>query len=158
MSAFIFNIAKGRLNEYAIRVDGNDPANSAFIVMLLQDTGLETQAVLEDYDDFAALLAAANTECTVASYARLVWVDTDLAAPVVDDSGNKQDFDVADFDFGLLETGQNISAAVIGYDNDTATGTDANIIPVHCTIPAATVPTNGETFNFRTPSGLWSAA
>ncbi len=157
MSAAVFNIALGRLNEYAIRVNANDPANAAFVVMLLQDTGLEAESVLIDYDDFGAILAAANTECTVASYARLVWDDTDVADPVVDDSGDKQDFDVADFDFGTLESGQNISAAIIGYDSDTTGGTDANIIPVHLTIPAATVPTNGETFHFRTPSGLWTA-
>lgn len=158
MASAIFNISKGRLNEYAIRVDGSDPANAVFVVMLLQDTGLESLAVLEDYDDFAVILAAANTEVSVASYARLILDDTDITGPVVDDGADEQTFDIGDFDFGALESGQNVSAAIIGYDADSTGGADSDIIPVHLTIPAATVPTNGETFHFRTPSGLWTAA
>ncbi len=157
MPATIPNIAKGRINEYVIRVNASDPANAVFVVMLLQDTGLETLAVLRDYDDFGAILAAANTECTVASYARLILDDTDLADPTVDDGGDEQTFDTADFDFSTLETGQTIAASVIGYDSDSTGGTDAGIIPVHITIPAATVDTNGETFHWRTPNGWWSA-
>ena len=157
MTSTIPNIAKGRINEYAIRVDGSDPANAVFVVMLLQDTGLETLAVLRDYDDFAAILAAANTECTVASYARLILDDTDVAPPTVDDGGDEQTFDTADFDFGALEAGQNVAASVIGYDSDSTGGTDSGIIPIQITIPAAVVATNGETFHWRTPNGWWAA-
>ena len=155
MPATIPNIAKGRINEYVIRVDGNDPATAQFVVMLLTDAGLETLATLRDYDDFAAILAAANTESAVASYARLVLTDTDVAAPTVDDGGDQQTFDTADFDFGTLETGENIAASVIGYD--AAQAGDAAIIPVQITIPASVVATNGETFHWRTPSGWWAA-
>jgi hypothetical protein len=139
-------------------VDGNDPTNAVFTVMLLQDTGLEAMATLIDYDDFAAILAAANTECSVASYARLELSDTDVAPPTVDDGADEQTFDIADFDFGTLETGETIAAAIIGYDADSTGGTDSDVIPLHVTIPASTVPTNGETFHFRTPNGLWTAA
>ena len=155
MPATIPNIAKGRINEYVIRVDGNDPATAQFVVMLLTDAGIETLATLRDYDDFAAILAAANTESAVASYARLVLTDTDVAAPTVDDGGDQQTFDTADFDFGTLEAGENIAASVIGYD--AAQAGDASIIPVQVTIPASVVATNGETFHWRTPSGWWAA-
>jgi hypothetical protein len=155
MAATIPNIAKGRINEYVIRVDGNDPATAQFVIMLLQDTGLETLAVLRDYDDFAAILAAANTEVGVASYARLALTDTDVAPPTVDDGGDQQTFDTADFDYGTLEAGETVAASVIGYD--AAQGGDATIIPVQITIPAATVDTNGETFHWRTPNGWWAA-
>lgn len=155
MAATIPNIAKGRINEFARRVDGNDPSTSGFVVFLLQDTGLDTLAVLRDFDDMAALLAA-NTEVSASPYARLVLTDTNIGAPTVDDSGDQQTFDVADFDFGALVAGQNVAASVIAYAPDT-TGATSTMIPVHVSIPAAVVATNGETFHWRTPSGLWAA-
>ncbi len=155
MPATIPNISKGRINEYVIRVDGNDPATAQFVIMLLTDAGIESLAVLRDYDDFAAILAAANTESAVAAYARLVLTDTDVGAPVVDDGADEQTFDTGDFDFGLLEAGENIAASVIGYD--AAQAGDGSIIPVQITIPASVVATNGETFHWRTPNGWWAA-
>jgi len=156
MTATIPNIAKGRINEFVHRVNDNDPATAGFVVVLLTDAGLETLAVLRDHDTLAVILAAANTESAVASYARLVLDDTDVAAPTVDDGGDEQTFDTADFDFGSLEAGENIAASVISYAPDTG-GADTTFIPVQITIPAATVPTNGELFHWRTPNGWWAA-
>ena len=156
MPASIPNIAKGRINEFVNRVNDNDPATAGFVVVLLQDTGLETLAVLQDYDTLAVLLAAANTEVSVASYARLVLSDTDVAPPTVDDGADEQTFDTADFDFGALEAGENVAASVICYAPDTG-GADSTFIPVHITVPAAPVATNGEIFHFRTPNGWWAA-
>ena len=156
MTATIPNIAKGRINEFVNRVNDNDPATSGFIVALLTDAGIEAIGVLRDYDTLAALLAGTNTESAVASYARLVLTDTDVAAPTVDDTGDQQTFDIADFDFGALEAGENIAAAVVCYAPDVS-GADSTLIPVHITVPAAVVATNGEIFHFRTPSGLWAA-
>ena len=155
MTATIANIAKGRLNEFARRVNGNDPATSGFVVVLLQDTGLDALDTLRDFDTLA-LLIAGNTEVSASGYARLVLDDADLADPSVDDSGNAQTFDVADFDFGVLGAGQNVAASIIAYAPDTG-GADSTMIPVHISIPSSVVPTNGETFHWRTPSGLWSA-
>lgn len=156
MTATIPNVAKGRINEFVKRVDGNDPSTSGFVVALLQDTGLDTIDELRDFDTLAAILAGSNTECSVASYSRLVLTDTDIGDTTVDDSGNSQDFDTGDFDFGALESGQTIAASVMCYAPDT-TGADSTFIPVHVSIPASTVDTNGETFHWRTPNGLWSA-
>ena len=156
MAATIPNIAKGRINEFVNNVNNNDPATSGFVVVLLTTTGLESLATLRDYDTLALLLAASNTECAVASYARLVLDDTDVAAPTVDDTGDQQTFDVADFDFGALEAGETIAASVISYAPDTG-GADSTFIPAHISIPTTPVPTNGETFHWRTPNGLWAA-
>jgi hypothetical protein len=156
MAATIPNIAKGRINQFVKNVDGNDPSTSGFIVVLLQDTGLDTLDELRDFDTLAAILTGSNTECSVASYARLVLDDTDIGDTTVDDSGNQQTFDTGDFDFGTLESGQTIAASVVCYAPDTA-GADSTMIPVHVTIPASTVDTNGETFHWKTPSGLWAA-
>ena len=156
MASTIPNIAKGRINEFARNVNGNSPANSAFVVVLLQDTGLEAIDTLRDYDTLAALLAN-NDEVTVVSYTRLVLDDSDIADPTVDDTGNEQTFDVGDFDFGALEAGQNVQASVVGYDPDTTSGDDTNIIPVHITRLDSPIALNGETFHWRTPNGLWAA-
>jgi hypothetical protein len=155
MTATIPNIAKGRMNQFVNNVNDNDPSTSGFVVFLLQDTGLDTLAVLRDFDAMDTLLAA-NTECSVSAYARLVLDDGDVGAPTVDDSGDAQTFDVADFDFGALEAGETISASVIAYAPDTA-GATSTMIPVHVSIPTTPVDTNGETFHWRTPNGLWSA-
>lgn len=157
MPAAIANIAKGRVNEFARRVNANDPAPSGFVVVALRDTGLETLATLQDYDTLALLLAASNTEITAVGYARIVLTDTDIVDPVVDDGANTQAFDTGDFNFGSLAAGQNVAATVISYAPDTG-GADSTFIPCHITIPAAPVATNGELFHFRTPSGWWTAA
>lgn len=156
MAATIPNTAKGRINEFVNRVNNNDPATSVFKVVLLQLAGLEAIDTLRDYDTLALLLAGASDEITVASYARLVLTDTDIAAPTVDDTGNQQTFDIGDLTFGALEAGQTVGAAVIAYFPDTA-GADSTAIPVHITIPASSIPLDGEEFHFRTPSGLWAA-
>jgi len=155
MAATIPNIAKGRINEFVRRVDTDDPSTSGFVVFLLQDTGLDAIDTLRDFDDMAALLAG-NTEVSASPYARLVLIETNVATPTIDDSGNQQTFDVADFDFGALVAGQNVAASVIAYAANTA-GATSTMIPVHVSIPASVVPTNGETFHWRTPSGLWAA-
>ena len=155
MPATVPNIAKGRINEWARRVNANDPATAGFVVVLLAVA--EAITVLRDYDDLSVLLAAAgNTESAVASYARLVLTDTDVVAPTVDDGADTQDFDTADFDFGALETGETIVASVICYATDTG-GADTTFVPAQITVPAAGVATNGETFHWRTPNGWWSA-
>jgi hypothetical protein len=54
-----------------------------------------------------------------------------------------------------LEAGETIAASVLCYAPDTG-GADSTMIPVHISIPSTPVDTNGETFNWRTPSGLWT--
>ena len=50
MSNIVFNIAKGRVVEYYNRVKSNDPANSALILIPIETSGLEADAVLIDVD------------------------------------------------------------------------------------------------------------
>lgn len=157
MAATIPNIAKGRVNEFARRVDTGDPANSRLIIVLL--SAAETIAVLRDYDDLAALLAAAgNTESALASYTRQVLAAADITLPTVDDTNDLQSFDTADVSFGALETGETIVASVVCFIPDGVTpGADSTAVPIHITVPASGTATNGEVFNWRTPNGLWQA-
>ena len=128
MANFVFNIAKGRTTEYYNRVKGNDPAASAFIIIPLETSGLEAQSVLEDKDDVAALVAGTTNEQT--TMGRKTLTDADLAAlPAPDDTNNRFSLDLPDITW-TAASGNAISALVVAYDNDTAAGTDSNIIPL----------------------------
>jgi hypothetical protein len=155
MPSTICNIAKGRINEFVNRVNNNDPSTSGFKIVALQDTGLDTLDQLRDFDTLDALIAA-NTEASAAGYTRITLTDTDVAAPTVDDTNNLQSWDIGDFNFGTPAAGQNIQAAVIAYFPDTG-GADSTGIPCAVTRLDTAQATNGETFHFRTPSGVWQA-
>lgn len=130
MADGVFNIAKGRVNEYVNRVDSNDPTNSALIVVLLKVA--EADGTLEDYDDLAALLAGANTEADFTNYARKTLTDTDVANPTPDDTNNRQDADIPDQTWTSAggATNNTLVKLIVCYDNDTGAGTDSNLIPL----------------------------
>ena len=129
MPDFVFNVSKGRVAELYNRVDSNDPANSALVIVAIVATA--TDAVMEDYDTLAALLGDANVaEATNTGYSRVTRTDVDLAAFAPDDTNNRVDLDMADIDFGAITAGDNWTDLVICYDNDTTGGTDANIVPL----------------------------
>lgn len=131
MADFVFNIAKGRVVEYYNRVEGNDPANSALIIVVLATTGLETDAVLKDKDDLAAVVAGTTNEVTNTNYARKVLTDADLAAlPAPDDTNDRYDVDLPDQTWTGVAAGDGWSKFLVCYDSDTTAGTDANIIPL----------------------------
>jgi len=128
MSNFVFNIGKGRVVEYYNRVKANDPANSAFIVIPLETSGLEADATLLDKDDVAALIAGTTNEQT--TMGRKTLTDADLAAlPAPDDTNDRYDIDLPDITW-TAATGNAISKIVIAYDSDTTSGTDSGIIPL----------------------------
>jgi len=142
MADGVFNIAKGRVNEYVSRVDANDPVNSGLIVVLFKAS--EADAVLEDYDDLATLIAAAgNTEADFTNYARKVLTDTELANPTPDDTNNRQDADIPDQTWTAAggTTDNTLTKLIVCYDNDTTSGTDANLIPL--TFHDFAITTNG---------------
>lgn len=132
MADQVFNIGLGSVAGYYRRVDGNDPANSALIVVLLAATGIETDAVLKDVDTLTALVAGTTNEATNTGYARKVLTDADLVAFAPDDTNNRVDLDIPDQTWTAVAndgTGA-ISDLVICYDGDTTAGTDANIEPL----------------------------
>jgi len=132
MADVAFNIAKGRVVELYNRVESNDPANSAFIVVVLKVT--EADATLIDYDDLGALLGAAgNTEADFTNYARKVVTDTELATlPAPDDTNNRYEVDMPDPTWTSAggASDNNVVKLLICYDSDTTGGTDSNIIPL----------------------------
>lgn len=133
MADGVFNIAKGRAVELYNRVKSNDPANSAFVIVLLK--AAEADGVLEDYDDLGALLGAAgNTEADFTNYTpRKVLSDAELAAlPAPDDTNNRYDIDLPDQTWTAAGGALNntLVKLLVCYDSDTTLGTDANILPV----------------------------
>lgn len=131
MADFVFNIAKGRVAEFYVRIDGNDPANSAFIVALLANAGIESDATLKDKDDFSALVSGTTDFSTNTGYSRKTLTDADLTAFAPDDTNDRVDLDIPDQTWTAVAndgTGA-ISDLVIGYDSDTTSGTDAGIVP-----------------------------
>ena len=132
MSDFQLNIAKGRSVELYNRVKSNDPANSAFVIVLLKVA--EAQAAMEDYDDLSALLGAAgNTEADFTNYARKTLTDVEIAAlPAPDDTNNRRAMTLPNQTYTAAggTTDNNLVVALVCYDSDTTGGTDANIVPV----------------------------
>jgi len=82
MANAVFNVALGRINELHDRVVGNDPANSALVIVLLKTA--EADATLKDYTTLAALLAGANVEANFTNYARKVLTNTELTGSTAD--------------------------------------------------------------------------
>lgn len=128
MPELIFNIALARMTEWYIRVDTNDPANSAFIVIAWVTT--ETDTNIRRLDDVSLVEANANTaEATNANYARIVLTDADLVAFAPDDTNDRVDLDIPDQTWTAVGAGDNWTDLSINYDSDTTGGTDANIVP-----------------------------
>jgi len=134
---FISNIARGALKYYYYAVENSlvvtagqftSTANAAFLLVLLELAGLEADDTLNNYDDLAALLAAANNEQT--NQARKALTETDLAAvPAPDDTNNRLDLDFPDVTYALLG-GNTIGKLLLCFDPDTTAGTDSSIIPL----------------------------
>lgn len=128
MANIVFNIAKGRVVEYYNRVENNDPANSAIILVPIETSGLESDATLIDKDDLAAVLSGTTNEQT--TMGRKTLTDTELAAlPAPDDTNDRYEVSLPTTTW-TAATGNAISKILVCYDNDTTAGTDSNIIPL----------------------------
>lgn len=128
MANIVFNIAKGRVVEYYNRVENNDPAASAIILVPIETSGLEADAVLIDKDDLAAVLSGTTNEQT--TMGRKTLTDADLAAlPAPDDTNDRYEVSLPTVTW-TAATGNAISKILVCYDADTGAGTDSNIIPL----------------------------
>lgn len=159
MADFVFNIAKGRVAELYNRVDTDDPANSALVIVLLATSGLESDATLKDFDTLSALVAGTTNEATNTGYARKVLTQADLAAFAADDTNDRVDIDIPDQTWNTVAndgTGA-ISKLVVCYDPDTTGGTDANIIPLVCLDFAVTPDGSNITANINA-AGIFRAS
>jgi hypothetical protein len=127
MSDLVFNIAKGRVAELFNRVDSNDPANSAIIVIPL-DRGATTDAMFRDLATGATVIAAA-TERTTGGWNRKTLTDADLAAIAVDNTNDRMPATIPALTWTAVSTGA-VTDLLFCYDSDTTGGTDANLVPL----------------------------
>lgn len=129
MANLIFNRGLGRATQLYDNIDSNNPANSAFVVIVFNSTA--TDATIKDLDDVAAIEADANTaEVTNSGYARKVLTDADLVAWAPDDTNDRVDLDIPDQTWTAVAAGSGWTDICIAYDNDTTTGTDSALIPI----------------------------
>lgn len=128
MADLVFNIAKGRVAELYNRVDTNDPANSALVIVPV-DVGAVTDATLRDFDTLAAILAGGVTERTTGGWSRKTLTDADLSAFAPDDTNDRVDVDIPDQTWTAVTAGA-VTDLIVCYDNDTTAGTDSNLIPL----------------------------
>lgn len=128
MADFVYNIAKGRVTEYAARVEANDPTNSVFLLEAINSTA--TDAVLKDLDTFALIESDANTaEATNSGYARKSFANGTLTV-TTDDTNDRTSVDVADQTWTAVATSPGAwTDLVFGYDSDSTAGTDSNVVP-----------------------------
>lgn len=120
MANFVFNIALGKVAYYA----SLPAANDGLVLIPLETSGLETDAVLRDKHDFAAVVAGTTNEQTTVTRKALASVTV-----TTDDTNDRVAVDAADVSY-TTPTGNPISAVVVCYDPDVTTGTDADLIPL----------------------------
>lgn len=128
MADIVFNIAKGRVVELFNRVDTNDPANSALVIVPV-DVGATSDATIRDFDTLAAVLAGGVTERTTGGWNRKTLTDADITFPAPDDTNDRFDIDIPDQTWTAVTAGA-VTDLIICYDNDTTAGTDSNLIPL----------------------------
>lgn len=150
MAAFTFNVAKGKSARYAELPGVSD----GIIAILLVDAGLETDAVLKDYDTVAALLAGASNEATFSGYVRQPLVGVSV---VTDDAGDTVNVDFEDVTF-LPTSAQALGKIIFAYDPDTAAGTDADLLPLWADDFALTTLSSGSVSYVVHADGLFGAS
>ena len=128
MANIVFNIAKGRVVELYSRVESDDPANSALILIPIETSGLEADSALIDSDTVAEVLDGTTNEQT--DMGRKTLTATELASlPTPDDTNDRYDLSLPQVTW-TAATGNPISKILVAYDPDTTGGTDANLIPL----------------------------
>src|ERR1700742_284790 len=98
------------------RVDSNDPANSAII--LVPCSASDTEANAQDADTLTAALATAINEQTT-SWVRKTLTDAEVAAIAVDDTNNRFPATLPQVTWTGPTTGNNTTGLLVCYDPDT---------------------------------------
>jgi hypothetical protein len=163
-SDFVFNIARGALKYYYYVVENStvlatagqftSTANAAFVIVPLETTGIEADDTLNNYDDLAALLAAASNEQT--NQARKVLTETDLAAvPAPDDTANQLNLVIPDITYTAL-AGNGIGKFLVCFRPDTGSA-DSAVIPLTAHACVLT-PDGNDVLLDVAAAGFWRSA
>lgn len=150
----VCDISLGRTVEYHTRVNDNDPANAALILVILAHAGIESDATLRTYATLSALLAGASNEATNST--RKTLSDADIGPATVDTSTHRTTITFANQTWTAVAAGDSWSKLVVCYDSDTTAGTDANIVPMaffDLRISNAPIVPNGNNIIVAAPNG-----
>ena len=159
MANGVFNIARGKVGYYLDDAMGLLAANSRLVIFVLSE--VEADDTLNNYDDWAAVLAGSNTEADATNYAAIEIDDTGVTYSV-DDTGNTAKV-VIDADQTWTSVANDDSNGawdklIIAWDGDNAAGTNADIIPL--TYHDFSVTPNGGniTADFDQTNGIWGSS
>ncbi len=130
MAAIQFDQSKGREVELYNRVDTNDPTNSALIMSVIASGSVNGIQGLRSFATFAAVFAGGYTEVTNTGYSRKTLTDSSLSAFVVDNTNHWIRLVLPLQTFTTISAGDIWDIVMVGYDDNTTSGTDANIVPV----------------------------
>lgn len=137
MAAITFNISLGKAAYYG----GLPAVGDSLIAVLLQSTGLVSDATLRDYDDLAAILAGASEEATFTGYSRQALTNVTVT---VDDTNNRVDIDCDDITWSPTSS-QALGKIAICYV-PSAGAVDSAIIPIFADDFAVTVSSGTVTY------------
>lgn len=127
MANIVFNISKGRVAGLYKRVKDADPSTCALVLVPIETTGLETDAVLIDVDTLTQLIAGTTNEQT--TMGRKVLVAADIAVfPAPDDTNDRMDVSLPTVTW-TAAAGNAISKIAVCYRNATADA-DSAIVPL----------------------------
>jgi hypothetical protein len=128
VATLLFNIAKGRVHEFARRAADNDPTNAGFKFLWLETAGLESDATLIDKDTVTDLLSGSTNEQT--NLARVTTVSGGTIT--IDDTNDRVDLKVASIGSPLYTglSGNAVSKLVLAYDPNISSPNDAVSIPI----------------------------
>jgi hypothetical protein len=157
-----FDVALGREVEFWNRVNDSDPTNAVFVILVLANAGLESDATLRTYSTVSDLLAGASNEVTNTGYARITLTDASIGAYTVDTTNHTITLPLSDQTWATPAAGDLWRKGVIAYDSDSTAGTDANLIPVAMwdvlNSQGNAVTPNGSAITMSFPNGLLTAS
>jgi hypothetical protein len=154
MANVVFNRSKGRVTEFAERVNGNDPTNAAFIIDVLATAGIESDATLIDLDTFAAVVAGTTNFVTQPSI-RKTLDQTGGITITYNDTDDRTEVDIPDQTWTAVGAGDGFNDVITGYDSDTTGGNDTNILPM--TLHDFVIVPDGSDITAQTPNGIFRA-
>jgi hypothetical protein len=146
VSPFIFDSAKGRwVEKYLLPVGGDN-----IVVVLLQSSGLQADATLNNYSTLSTLLAS-NTEASFTNYARIFLTNTSGITVSVNTSTGVTTVDIPDQVWNAAGGAvNNTLGALLTCYRPTSVAPDSGILPL--TKHDFAVTTTGGTLTAAVPS------
>lgn len=155
MANFVFNVAKGKINQYMQNVEDNSPAGCEIVLRLYKT--MQVQGTVEEYDT-ASAVDAANSKCDATGYVDKVLAAADITPPSPDDTNNWMAAFLPDTTWSSLGgAANNTLVSLIVYYDPVGTQVDANMIPL--THHDFSITTNGSdiTADFDGTNGFYRA-